>query len=157
MDKRRYLLIRGWSYNIAIFALLIIFAFQEIDQFGLVFGLALLLLLSYKSYLCFRELKITREEDRVFAPSTDASTTEKISYYKKILLIGIPAFFILSVWTYIDLKSLEKGTVEYMSVWAPIFFLYNLGGFWTAVLATPLLGCTTLILLLKKINDLKKA
>jgi len=157
MDKRRYLLFRGWSYALTVVVLLVIFTFQEIDDFGLVFGFAFLGFLLYKSYSCFRELKSAKKEDKIFAPSADVSTAEKISYYKKILLIGIPAFIILSVLTYIDLKDLEKGTVEYVSVWGPISFLYNLSGFWTAVLATPLLGFTTVVILLKKIKDIKNS
>ncbi|MES2575348.1 MAG: hypothetical protein V4572_10425, partial [Bacteroidota bacterium] len=65
------------------------------------------------------------------------------------------AFTILSVWIYFDLKDLESGTVEYVRLWAPIYILYNLGGFWLAVTATPLLGIIIAILFLKKIKELK--
>ena len=155
MNKRQYLLLRGWSYALIVIVLIVIFAFQEIDEFGIIFGIAFCLFLLFKSYSCFREIKNTREEDRVFAPSTDSSTTEKRSFYKKVLLIAIPAFIILSIWIYTDFKDLESGTVEYVSAWGPISLLYELGGFWLAVLATPLLGVITITLLLKKIQELK--
>jgi hypothetical protein len=72
-----------------------------------------------------------------------------------MLLIGVPAFIITSVWTYIDLKSLESGTVGSVLLWEPVSLLYNLGGFWLAVLATPLLGVLIVILGLRKIKELK--
>jgi hypothetical protein len=155
MNKKQYLLFSGWAYALIVIVLLVIFAFQKIDTFGIVFGIVILSYLSYKSYSCFKELKNTREDDRVFAPSADASVTEQISFYNRTLLIGIPAFIILSVMTYFDLQKLESGTVEYVSLWAPVSLLYDLGGYWLAVLGTPLLGILVIVLLLIKIGKLK--
>jgi glycerol kinase len=72
------LLFHGWCYAITVIVLLIIFAFQKIDDFGIIFGMAFLSFLAYKSYSSFRELKNTREEDKVFAPSADSTTADKI-------------------------------------------------------------------------------
>lgn len=155
MDKRKYLLFQGWAYALAVVVLTVIFAFQKTDEFGIIFGIAFLSFLAYKSYSCFKELKNAREEDRVYAPSTDSTIAEKISFYKRMLLIGVPAFIITSVWTYIDLKSLESGTVGSVLLWESVSLLYSLGGFWLAVLATPLLGVLIVILGLRKIKELK--
>jgi hypothetical protein len=155
MDKRQYLLFCGWCYSLTVIVLLAIFAFQKIDDFGFYFGIAFITFLTYKSYSCFSAIKNTREEDRVFAPSTDTSKTEKISFYNKTLWVGIPAFIILSVWTYGDLTDLESGIVESVSIWEPIHLLYNMGGYWLAILATPLLGILSVILILRKIKELK--
>jgi hypothetical protein len=155
MDKRKYLLFQGWLYALTVIVLLVIFAFQKLDEFGIVFSIGFLSFLSYKSYSCFKELQNTREEDRVFEPSADASTTEKIAFYNKTLSIGIPAFMILSAWTYFDLTNLESGTVEYVSLWSPISLLYDWGGYKLAVLAAPLLGILSVFLLLRKIKALK--
>lgn len=155
MNKRSYLRFQGWSFAIAVIVLILIFSFQKIDNFGIIFGIAFLSFLSYRSYSCFKELKVTSESERVFAPSIDSTTTEKISFYKRMLLLGIPAFIILSIWIYFDLSKLENGTVQSVSLWEPISMLYNLGGYWPAVLGTPLLGLLTVALLIKKLIELK--
>jgi hypothetical protein len=151
MNKRQYLLLRGWAYVLTTIILLTIFVTQKIDGIGIIFGIAILSFLSYKSYSCFKELNNTSDEEQVFAPSTDSSVREKISFYKRMVLIAIPAFIILSVWTYLDLKSLESGAVAYVSLWGPISLLYNLGGYWLALLTTPVLGIIIVTLLLRKI------
>ena len=154
MDKRKYLLFQGWAYALVVVVLTVIFALQKTDESGVIFGIAFLSFLAYKSYSCFKELKNTRDEDRDYAPSTDSTIAEKISFYKRMLLIGVPAFIITSIWTYLDLKSLESGTVDSVLLWEPVSLLYNLGGFWLAVLATPLLGVFIVILGLRKIKEL---
>jgi hypothetical protein len=155
MNKKQFLLLQGWGYAFAIILILILFTTQKIDEFGIAFGIALLFFLSYKSYSCFNEINNTREEDKVYAPAEDSTKSEKIAFYNRALSISIPAFIILSVWTYLDLKNLELGTVEYVSLWGPISLLYDFGGYRLAVISTPLLGVLTMFLLLRKINELK--
>ena len=145
MNQKKYLLFKGYAYAISIIVILVFVTysylqFNEIDEFGIIFGVIFISLLSYKSYSCFKEIKNTREEEMPFAPPTDASKSEIISYYKKIFYISIPAFVILSIWIYIDLRDLETGKEDYVRIWAPISFLYEIGGFRFAVLATPFLG-----------------
>jgi hypothetical protein len=156
MNQRKYLLLQGWGYALTVVILLVLFAFTEIDEFGKVFGVIFLCFLSYKSYSCFKQLETTREEDRVYAPNTDASAEESVGFYKKMIFIGIPAFIGLSLWTYFDLNNLESGNVESVRLWEPISLLYEFGGFWIAVLATPLLGIVSVFLLIRKIQEVKR-
>ncbi len=102
-----------------------------------------------------KEIKNIREEDRVYEPSSDASTTEKILFYKRTLLVAIPAFLVLSVITFWDLKKIELGTVESVSLWGPISLIYDFLGHWAAVATTPLLGVLAVVMLLRKIKALK--
>jgi hypothetical protein len=145
MNKKKYLLIQGWAYAICVPSIIILTfisyqKFKEIDEFGIIFGSVILLFLIYKSYSCFKEIKNTRDEERAYSPPTDASKTEIISYYKRVFYISIPAFIILSIWIYYDLNELETGNVETVRLWAPIAFLYENGGYWLAILTTPILG-----------------
>ncbi len=158
MKKKQYLLLQGWLSALSVIVILTFFAFQkssEIDEFGMIFGILMLLFLSYKSYACFKKIRHTREEDMVYQPSTDASKTEITSYYKRIFYISIPVFIILSIEIYFDLKDLEQGNAESVRIWAPIAFLYEHGGFWLGVLSTPILGILCLFVLWKKIKRTK--
>lgn len=155
MNKRHSLILRGWCYALVGIAILSILAFKKIDEFGMIFSIGFVAFLAFRSYSCFKELKKTEKEDQVFSYPDNSPVKEKISYLTRIAIIGAIAFLILSVWTYFDLKDLESGTVEYVRLWAPISLLYDLGGFWLAVLATPLLGILTIFLLMRKIKELK--
>lgn len=145
MNKKKYLLLQGWVSAISVVAILILTFistnhFEELDEFGIIFGSAFILFLLYKSYSCFKEIKNTREEERVYQPPTDATKSEIISYYKRLFYISIPAFIILSVWIYYDLTELESGNEDSVTIWAPIAFLYEKGGYWLAILTTPIIG-----------------
>ncbi len=85
----------------------------------------------------------------------DASVTEKLTFYKRGILLGGIAFIILSVWTLLDLNSLESGTAESVRLWGPVSFLYDLGGYWLAVLTTPIMGILVIISFASKIQELK--
>jgi hypothetical protein len=157
MKQKDYLLLMGWAYALLVVGGLLLVAFQglEIDTFGLVFGVCILAFFSYKSYTCFRDLKVVRQEDMVYAPPKDATVQEQISYFKRILILSAIAFPILSIWIYLDLNSLESGEVDSVRLWEPVAFLYNIGGYWAAILTVPVLGIIVLGTMLKKIVDLK--
>jgi hypothetical protein len=156
MNKRRYLFLRGWSYILIAVAIILTCIFKKIDEFGFIFSIIFIPLLAYQSYSCFKKLQKTDKDDMAFVPREDSPATEKISYFKRLAIVGGIAFAILSVWTYFDLQNLESGTVEYVKLWAPISLLYNLGGFWLATLITPILGIVIILLLLKKNTNTKR-
>ena len=159
MKQKQYLLFRGWLYAVAVIAVIVVTLiavdFSEIDSFGITFGIAFLLFLSYRSFSCFKQAKNTAEEKKVFTP-TDAPAADQITYFKRLLLIGIPAFILLSIWIIYDLNSLESGTEKSVSLWAPIAFLYNSFGYWVAVLTIPVLGCIVIVTLLSLIRKSRK-
>lgn len=157
MTKRQYLLLHGWLYALVVIILLVFFVFQETDEIGIIFGTIILIFLSIKSYASFMKVQNIKDEDNNLGPPTNSSNDEKISYYKRILLIAIPAFIILSVWIFWQLYNLELGLVESVSLWEPISLLYDWGGFWVAVLATPILGILLVIELIFKIKKLRNS
>jgi hypothetical protein len=157
MTKRQYLLLHGWLYALVVIILLVFFVFQEIDEIGIIFGTIILIFLSLKSYACFMKVQNIKDEDNNFGAPANSSTDEKITYYKRILFIALPAFIILSVWIFWQLNNLELGLVESVSLWEPISLLYDWGGFWLAVLATPILGILLVIELIFKIKKLRNS
>lgn len=155
MNKRHYLILRGSSCALVVIGLLIALLFKKIDEFGIIFGCIFIPILIYLSYSYFSKLKETEKEEVLFVTQNNSSANEQISYFNKIAILGGIAFTILSIWTYFDLKDLESGTVEYVRLWAPISLLYDLGGFWLAVAAMPVLGIISTFLLFRKMRALK--
>jgi len=155
MTKRQYLLLHGWLYVLVIIILLVFLVFQETDEIGIIFGSIILIFLTFKTYACFMKIQNIKDEDNNFGPPVNSSTDEKIAYYKRILFIALPAFIVLSVWIFWQLNNLESGLVESISLWSPISLLFDWGGFWMAVLATPVLGFLLVIELFFKIKKLK--
>ena len=66
--------------------------------------------------------------------------------------MSVPAFGFLSIWTWLNLNQLESGADEPVSLWAPIAFLYDVGGYWLALLATPFAGIFCVYVFIKKIT-----
>lgn len=126
--------------------------YPEITTVGLVFLLVCLVLFGFASFRCFRDLGTAGAEDAAFVPPTDAEALEQVASFKRMLYLVVPAFPILSIWIYSDLRSLESGAAESVMIWGPVAFLYEQGGFWAAILAVPLLGVFVLGALLKKMN-----
>ncbi|PKB15425.1 hypothetical protein [Flavobacterium sp. 5] len=80
---------------------------------------------------------------------------EKIKYHKRIIYIGLLAFAVLSIWTITELNGFENG-LEDAEIWAPIGFVYDNFGYWSAVLISPLLGLLVLFSNVKSIMKLKE-
>lgn len=72
------------------------------------------------------------------------------------MLIAIPAFIILSIWIINDINNLESRTEKSISLPAPVTFLYNSGGYWVTVAATPLLSLVITILSFNQFSKIKK-
>jgi hypothetical protein len=159
MKQKNYFLLRGWLYAVAIVVIIVASLsavdFKEIDSFGIVFGIILLLALSFLSYTFFRKARSVGEE-KMITPTTNSPASSQITYYRSMLLISIPAFAILSAWIFYDLNSLESGNADSVNLLAPIAWLYRSGGYWLAVLATPILGILVIVLFIILIRKLKQ-
>ncbi len=158
MNKKHYLLIQALGYLVSVIILLIIISynkFSEIDNFGRVFGILFLLFLSYKSFSTFKKIKRTKKEDKIYSPPNNATNEEIKSFYKKIVYVSIPAFIVLSIWMYIDLKNIETGNVKSVMIPKPIEFIYKKGGYLLAVFATPFSGALCCFVLWLKIKKQK--
>jgi hypothetical protein len=155
MSKKQFLILQAGIYSALAVVILIVLLTGVHDKLGFILGIPILSLMAYRAFLCIKHLKTVREEDRAFAPATDASVTEQVAYYKMLLLLSIPTFAVLSAWSYKSLHKLEIGTAQSVKVWAPISFLYEVGGFWLAVLTTPIVGIMVILSLWKKFREIK--
>jgi ABC-type uncharacterized transport system permease subunit len=162
MKQKNYFLLRAWLYAIGIVSIIVVSLsvvdFKEIDSFGIVAGIILLLALSFLSYSFFKKARSVTGEEKLMAPAANSSASSQITYYQRMLFISIPAFILLSVWIFFDLNNLESGNVDSIHLLAPIAWLYRSGGYWLAVLATPVLGIlvtTLFIILIRKLKQNK--
>lgn len=160
MKQKNYFLLRAWGYAMAVVIIIVAslsaIDFKEIDSFGIIAGIILLLALSFLSYSFFRKARSVTGEEKLTAPTGKSPASSQITYYRSMLLISIPAFAILSAWIFYDLNSLESGNADTIKLLAPVAYLYKSGGYWLAVLATPLLGILVIILFIVLIRKLKQ-
>jgi hypothetical protein len=157
MKQKYYLLFHAWTYALIVVFLIVVAIINNPDETGLILGGIIIIALSYKSYTYFKKLKTTDNEDKAFAPPAKVSIQDQKHHFKVIIVVFWIAIAILSIWTITDLNELESGTVAYVRVWAPVLFCYHFGGYWLAILATPIIGILVTLLYIKKINQLKKA
>ncbi|MCC6459841.1 MAG: hypothetical protein IT260_05205 [Saprospiraceae bacterium] len=155
MKRTQYLRWLGALYALPVLGIggVLALHYPEINTAGLLFLLVCLLLFGFAAFRCFRGLNAALAEDAAYVPPGDEEALEQITYFKRLLLLAVPAFPILALWIYSDLKQLESGAAESVRIWGPVAFLYEQGGFWVAILAVPLLGVFVLGALLKKMNN----
>lgn len=158
MKQKHYHLLRGWLFAACAFFFIIFLLFVDIGEngLGLPFGIFIIVIFAFLSYRHFNSIKDTRQEDIVYAPPTDASNDEKVKYYKRVLYIGVPAFIVVSLINLFNLNKLVSGEVDNIMIWAPVAFLYDKFGYFTAVLSVPLLGILVVILGIRKIKSFQK-
>ena len=80
-------------------------------------------------------------------------TEKKSNYLDKWYgkIISALLLFGLGAWFYSDLVKLETGKVESVRLWAPVVYLYEHFGFYTAVSIVPVIGLIFLIWGLKQL------
>ena len=155
MSRRRYLLFHAWAYTgIAMFIALLPLA-TRVDTLGYCFAFGFSVLLAFKAYKSFKALKEVKDEERVYTPDENATTPEKISFYKRFMRLSAIAFPVLTVITGLELSGLSSDSTR-ASVWAPVAWVYNMFGYWPAMLFVPLLGAFCIIGFMIKIAKLKK-
>ena len=157
MKTRDYLFVSMYgSGGLAIFMLVLMISNTDIDNDGIILGSIVIIALGLKSYYCYRKLKRVRDEDMLYQPATDATTLEKIRYYKRVLLFGTLGFIGLSFFTWQDLNELVEPGNHSVRLMMHVAVLYELGGYWLAVLATPIVGIIVCLGMVKIISNLKK-
>jgi hypothetical protein len=153
MNKKHHLRLRAGLYALLALFFLSMPLWAEIGEGGLgyPFVFALAALFGYLSFRQYKQIKSTKEEDRAYAPATNATAAQQIKFYKTYMALGLVAFPLLTLIVVSDLNDLESRSVESVSIWAPVAFLYGHFGYWPAVLSVPLLGIVVLFLFLRKI------
>ncbi len=80
---------------------------------------------------------------------------EQIRLSKKAIWVMALVGPFLSILTYYQLNGLEHGTSHSERVWAPVAMLYNLLGFWPAVLCWPIVCAAVIRRSLRRIKEAK--
>lgn len=155
MKTRHYLIFNFLGYGIVALFLLGLIIVLKSDLFGLIFGILFILIFSYKSYSSYRQLKNVPSDEKMYTPPINASVQDQINSYKRVMIAGSIAIVALSIWVFIQLNELESGKVDSVKLWGPIPLLYDLGGYWLAVLSTPAVGVFVLVAGIRKIIILK--
>ncbi|HLX62214.1 MAG TPA: hypothetical protein VKX17_13115 [Planctomycetota bacterium] len=86
--------------------------------------------------------------DQIVPRVQHAPTDVQLSYYRRMLIAAAIAFPLLTAYITYELYQLESGTAQSVQIWAPVAGIYQLIGFWPAVLFVPILGvicCTVFI------------
>jgi hypothetical protein len=84
-----------------------------------------------------------------------APVSEQARYYRRMLWLTAVAFPPMTVWMAYDLRRLESGAAEHLSISAPIAVVYEHFGFWPAVLVLPGLGILCFLVCVRKLRKLR--
>ncbi|MBK8562476.1 MAG: hypothetical protein IPN76_03800 [Saprospiraceae bacterium] len=149
----------GWFYTFfaVVMAAIIFYVGDELDSFTLIAGIGIVLFLAYKAYTCFRGEAPPKLTDLGEKPAETATVADHIAFHKKLIFIGGSILLFLSIWIIHDLNKLESGEIESVRIWAPIAMLYEILGYWAAVLIMPALCLFVVFANLRKIVGLKNA
>jgi hypothetical protein len=86
----------------------------------------------------------------------DLPLAERARQLRRFMWI-IPLVLIpLSAWIAYDLAQVEFGTARSVRVWAPVALMYNLFGFWPAVLFLPVLGGALFFAMARTLRTIKE-
>jgi len=108
------------------------------DRAGLlVSGLVCAVFLAYAGFHWFKHKNTP--EDAVFYDITKQPPEEQIRMSTRAIWSSVLLGPLLSLWTYHQLIALETGSQQTATVWGPVALLYDLLGFWPAVLCWPVL------------------
>jgi hypothetical protein len=158
MKQKHYLLLKAWLYVVSAVFFISLPLWAKIDNNGpgLPFLVIMIALFSYLAFTHFKKINNTRDQEMAYAPPTDATIEQQIKFYKTYLMIGIVGFIILALITIPDLNNLEFNHSESISLRAPVAFLYNHFGYWTAISFFPIATIIITVLFLRKIYSLKQ-
>jgi hypothetical protein len=114
-------------------------------------------LLGYAGYHWYKYKKTpetTPDESESFNIN-DAPPEEQIRLSKKAIGVMVILGPFLSIMTYSQLSGLERGTSHVERVWVPVAILYQLMGFWPAVLCWPIVCGAVIFLSFQRIKRAK--
>lgn len=105
------------------------------------------------AYYWYSQKKTPDEEEEEEVDINDESPEVQVKASKKAIWVFAAVGLVLSFVTYYELSALEDGTRHSVRLWAPVAMLYNLMGFWPAVLCWPVLCGVGIRLALRRIKQ----
>ena len=152
MKFKHYLLLKVCLDAALILFFLILLLVIRTTLFGWCIGIGLICFLTLRGFLTFKKIALTKEEEQVWQPPTDASAVKQIQFYKRVIILASIAFPALTLITILNLNSIESGEEASVQLIAPVAFLYHQCGYWIASLSVPVSGIVCVLLLMRKIR-----
>lgn len=113
----------------------------------------LVVVILFAAYQWFAFRRIPKEA--VFYDIDEAPPEEQIHVSKRVIWLMPLIGAVPSIWTYLDLRALEDGSVNRVSVWGPVSLVYEHFGFWPASLCFPSLVLFIVVLSIYRIERSK--
>ncbi|RYD60302.1 MAG: hypothetical protein EOP84_37145, partial [Verrucomicrobiaceae bacterium] len=113
--------------------------------------LAILVLCAAYQWFSFRRIP----KEAVFYDIDDAPPEEQIHVSKRVLWLMPLIGAVPTVWTYLELRSLEDGSSQSVMLWGPVAMIYENLGFWPAALCFPVLVLFIVVLSVYRIERSK--
>ena len=107
----------------------------------------------YAIYLWIIFRRVPKEA--AFYNIDDAPPEEQIVVSKRIIWLMPVAGAIPALWTYLDLRGLEDGTAQAVTLWGPVATIYDYFGFWPAALCFPTIILFVVVLSIYRIERSK--
>ena len=131
---------------------------NSIDNLGIIFGIIWGCFFICKSIYHFYKYRKTSVDtaDTKFFDIRKQPPEVQIHVSKRVIWIMLLLIPVLTLWTYSDLSALEDGSKAFVTVHEPVALLYNLFGFWPAVLCWPVFGliiCSLAIFRIRKVRS----
>jgi hypothetical protein len=109
------------------------------DTFGWVFLFLFISFFSWNSYRNFRAIDTIRDEEREHAPPTDATSDEKIAFYRRHMIIALCLVPVLPFIFLGDINALAAHPGQAHGELQIFLWLYKHLGYWPLLLALPAL------------------
>jgi len=155
---RRLCLVRAWSYLALVVGLIALSFLMDLsDVEGRIFGGCIVGFFLSCSLYNFWKARRTPPNEVVVSNPELLPAPVQVSYYRRMLVLSLIAFPILAAWTIYSLNQLQSGAEKSVEVWAPVSFVYEIFGYWPAVLALPVLGTVCCAVFLHKLRKLMRA
>jgi hypothetical protein len=141
--------------------LVAMFLWPPTDELGreatLLLGAIGLLILGFGAWSFWRHSRRDPTVPRKTWTVDDLPLEERAAAVRRLMLLFSAAIIVGSGFTLYQLVQLEFGWAQRVTVWAPIALLYDLLGFWPAVLFVPALGLLGIIGMASKQRAIKAA
>jgi hypothetical protein len=138
-SARRLQQFYGFLYGAVAVFMLGLPLFEQIDELGKWFVVLAVAAFGLRSAWHFRRAFKLAADEPAFPDVSKMPISERAATVKRAMLVGTPAVAVLSAWAAWDLRQLELGRADYVTLWAPLSLAYDLGGYWAAVLGLPVL------------------
>jgi hypothetical protein len=129
--------------------------FVSVDTLGHAFCFAVVTIFTLIGAVNLRLSQRTASDATVTLIPDRAPILEQVRYFRRYLWLSALSFPLMTIWIAHDLHQLEIGAMKEVRIMAPVGFLYEHFGYWTAVLYVPVLGllcCAFFMLRLRKLS-----